>query len=330
MRCLKWHAGSLFVALSTWALAGLSAVALAQGPSQRFVSPEDLNDVQETGLTISKRVDEVNLVFTVTNSKGHFISNLTAGDLKLMDNHQPPQRIGYFQQQSNLPLRVALLIDLSDSIRGRFEYEKQAAGMFLKRILRPEVDEAFVVGFNGKVNLVQDTTGDVDELAKSIHTLASGGDTALYDAIVFAADKLRSGTESRVTRRAIILITDGMDTASKGIMTDAENATVRAEAVMYALSTNSPLERYPKGDAVLDLLTNPSGGHILPAHEKADLKAAFKNVEEALRSQYALGYHPAGFRLDGSFHPIEILPHKRGLNVQCRKGYFAPRQPSNP
>ncbi len=331
MRSLKWRAGSLFLVLGLLGLAGFFAVARAQDQGPReFVPPTGMGNAQDTGITISKRVDEVNLVFTVTDSKGHFISNLPATEFKFLDNHQPPQGIGYFQQQSDLPLRVALLIDLSDSIRGRFEFEKQAAGVFLRKILRPEVDKAFVVGFTGKVSLVQDTTGDVDQLAKSIQELNSGGDTALYDSVIFASKKLQSGTESRVTRRAIILISDGVDTASQSLLRDAEDASARAEVVMYALSTNSSLEPHPKGDAVLDSLTQPTGGHILPARAKEDLKSAFGQIEKALRSQYALGYHPADFKLDGSFRSIEILPHTPKLKVQCRTGYFAPRQPANP
>lgn len=323
MRCLKQRAGFLLAMLSAGALAGVSVIAQNVGPG---ANPQD---VEDSGLTISKRVDEVNLVFTVTDSRGHFISNLPATQFQLLDNHQVPRQIGYFQQQTNLPLRVALLIDLSDSIRGRFEFEKQAAGIFLKKVLRPNLDKAFVVGFNGRATLVQDTTGNVNQLGDSINKLESGGDTALYDAIILAADKLRTEVEGHVTRRAIILISDGMDTASKTIMRDAEQATARSEAVMYVLSTNSPFEPYPKGEAVLDLLSNPTGGHILPAHEKGDLKAAFENIEKALRSQYALGYRPAEFQWDGRFRTIEIRPQKSSLKVHCRKGYFAPRPMPN-
>jgi VWFA-related protein len=314
-------------------LLALTLVAASAGWSalaQEMLDPHaDQGDAEATGLTIAKRVDEVNLVFTVTDSRGRFISNLDASQLQFLDNHQPPQQIAYFQQQTNLPLRVALLIDLSDSIRGRFEFEKQAAGTFLKKILRPKVDQAFVVGFNDKAYLVQDMTGDVDQLADSIHKLESGGNTALYDAIILAANKLHSEVETRVTRRAIILISDGMDTASKAIMRDAEQAMAHAEAVMYVLSSNSPFEPYSKGEAVLELLSSPTGGRILPAHEKADLKTAFRDVEKTLRSQYAMGYKPAALQWDGGFRTIEIRPQKRGLKVRCRRGYFAPRQNLN-
>jgi VWFA-related protein len=324
----KRHKVFLFIGLWIFGVGICIAVAQDQAaPNSQPPSPPSLNEVENSGLTISARVDEVNLVFTVTDSRGRFVSNLAQDQFKFFDNHQPPERVGYFQQQSDLPLRVALLIDLSDSIRGRFEFEKKAASVFLKKILRPGIDEAFVVGFTGKVRLVEDTTGDVDQLAKAIQGLRSGGDTALYDAVIFASRKLQSGRRSRVMRKAIILISDGVDTASHAVMDDAEGAMVHTEAVLYALSTNPPTEAHPKGEAVLDLLTKPTGGHILAAREPQDLKSAFRSVEKALRSQYAVGYQPAALRQDGSYRSIEIQT-RPGLKVQCRRGYFAPRENS--
>lgn len=298
---------------------------LAVSPAAAFEDRKDAADVESTGITFTKRVDEVNLTFTVTDSKGHFVSALPKEAFKLLDNHQPPQAMGYFHPQTNLPLRVALLIDESDSIRGRFKFEQKAASIFLKRILRPDVDQAFVVGFSSTVNLASDTTGDVERLSRAIHSLKSEGETALYDALIYACKKLRENREPQITRRAIILITDGMDTRSSAILADAEEAAARADVLIYALSTNNLEEnRHPKGDAVLSLLTEPTGGHILPAREETDLKHAFGEIEKALRSQYAMGYHPADFKPDGSFRQIELLATRKGLKVQCRKGYFAP------
>jgi VWFA-related protein len=294
-------------------------------PVAAFEDRKDSSDVESTGITFTKRVDEVNLTFTVTDSKGHFVSALPKEAFKLLDNHQPPQAMGYFHPQTNLPLRVALLIDESDSIRGRFKFEQKAASIFLKKILRPDVDKAFVVGFSSTVNLASDMTGDIDQLSKGIHSLKSEGETTLYDAVIYACSKLRDNREAQVTRRAIILITDGEDTKSSAILADAEEAAARADVLIYALSTNNlEQNRHPKGDAVLSLLTEPTGGHILPAREEDDLKHAFSEIEKALRSQYAIGYHPADFKPDGSFRQIELLATRKGLKVQCRKGYFAP------
>ena len=280
-----------------------------------------------TGTTITKRVDEVNVVFTVTDSRGRFISNLPQSSFQVLDNHHAPQTVDYFVQQTGLPLRVALLIDLSGSIRGRFEFEQQAASVFLKKILRPGKDEAFVMGFDSHVHLIQDTTGDVSKLSSAIHHMNSGGNTALYDAVIHASNKLRASNGGGITRKAIILISDGMDTASKSILNDAVQAAERAETIVYVLSTNTLLEsKHPEGDEIMKQIAEPTGGHILPAREKDELKHGFAEIEKALRSQYAMGYHPTDFRSDGSFRSIEIIPDKLALRVQCRRGYFAPRE----
>ncbi len=219
---------------------------------------------------------------------------------------------------------MALLIDASDSIKHRFQFEQNAASEFLKDIVRPGKDKAFVVSFDGRVHQVHDFSDDVRALAKAVKSIKAGGNTALYDAVIFACNRLRNAPETQITRRAIILITDGMDTASRTFMHDAQEAAARAEVLVFALSTNDLIvDPYPKGEAVLDLLTGPTGGHILPARDESQLTKAFRQIEKALRNQYALGYQPANFDPDGKYRPVEVIPVKHGLKVQCRKGYFA-------
>lgn len=306
-------------------LAGLScATTLSAGQGG---PPPDNPTKQFAGLqsfTITREVNEINLIFTVTDEKGHLHTNLTQDDLQLLDNKKPPRRIEYFQRQSQLPLRIALLIDASSSILHRFNFEKKAAAMFLKKILRPSVDQAFVVAFDSKVQLVHDFTSDIKELEASFAHLRPGGNTALYDALVFATDKLRSRNDTFLTRRIIVLISDGMDTASRAIMYDAQQAPMRADTLLYALSTNQVIPSdYPKGEAALELLTRPTGGSVLPARDPNDLVRGFKRIENDLRSQYALGYTPLELEANGSFHTVQVLPKKGGLRVLCRRGYFA-------
>jgi VWFA-related protein len=149
----------------------------------------------------------------------------------------------------------------------------------------------------------------------------------LYDAIVFACDKLRARSEEQVTRKVVIIISDGDDTASHNLMYDAQTAALRSEVAMFALSTNDLVyDHYPRGEAVLNLLTRPTGGRILPAREDSQLKSAFRSVETTLRNQYALAYAPPDFKPDGSFRPIELIPRKPKLKVSCRKGYYARRE----
>lgn len=308
-------------------LFGLAALAPAQEPTAaRQFDPASPEPTEYTGITITKRVDAVNVVFTVTDGKGRFINNLPQSSFQVLDNHKVPQTVEYFEQQTNLPLRVALLVDLSDSIRGRFKFEQDAASTFLKRVLRPDKDEAFVIGFDQHIHVIQDPTGDQKKLSHSIHKISPGGNTALHDAIIRASNKLRAMSSGTVTRKAIILISDGIDTASKATLNEAIQATEHAEAIVYVISTNDLQQtKHPKGDEIMDLIARPTGGGILRGRDNADLKYAFGKIEQALRSQYAMGYHPADFHQDGSFRSIEITADQPAFKVQCRHGYFAPR-----
>jgi len=271
------------------------------------------------------QVNEVNLLFTVVDHKGKFISDLTLSDFHLLDDQLAPERVQSFQQQSNLPLRVALLIDVSGSVTARFEYEQQAANEFFKKILRPQ-DKAMVIGFNQKVQLQQDLTNDLISLHRAIKQLHVDGETALYDAVVFAADRLSQQSEQN-TRRVIILISDGENNSSHAIMNDAEQAAVRAGTPIYVLSTNDAhANHYTKGEAVMELLSRSTGGEILPAHEKSEVAGAFRQVEKALRSQYLLSYKPAKFQANGNYRSVALTALDPHLKVECRHGYYAPRE----
>jgi VWFA-related protein len=183
-------------------------------------------------------------------------------------------------------------------------------------------DKAFVVAFDSRVHLIHDLSDNVPALCKSVSSIEAGGEPALYDALIFSSNKLRTIPESQVTRRAIILISDGVDTASRALMHDGEEAAARAETVIVALSTNDPVF-HPQGEIVLDALTSPTGGGILPARDESQLTDAFGHIEKVLRNQYALAYQPAAFNLDGGYRRVEIVPRRHGFKVQCRKGYFA-------
>jgi VWFA-related protein len=310
-------------------LLAIAAVAQAPPPAMEGLlsSANAGNAPVPVSETISARVDEVNVVFTVSDASGKFVSHMSLDDLNVLDNRSAPERISYFQQQSDLPLRVGVLVDLSDSISARFAYEKLAAIGFLQKVLRPQVDQAFVVGFGSHVTLYHDFTSDIGALSNAVREMRAGGDTKLYDAIRFASAKLGSAPGPAWMRRAIILITDGEDTRSKTIMYDAIQSALHAETVIFALSSNDLGDGgYPHGEAVLELITRPTGGSVLPAHNKSRMARAFDRVNEALRNQYAIGYKPADFKPDGNFRTIQILPRQNKLRVQCRRGYFTPRE----
>ncbi len=288
--------------------------------------PSDSTLVTEyQDFTIAKQVDEVNLFLSVTDAKGRFVDNLTADDLKLLDNHKSPEKWNYFQARTNLPLSVILAVDVSSSVRERLHFEQQAASTFLKHILRGETDEAAIVAFGSTVQEKSaGMTGDTVALDTTIRKLQAGGETAMYDAIVLASHRLRANRKKSVVRPVIILITDGVDTASKATLKAAEEAAIRSEASIFALDANSIYETNPKGRLILEKLTHETGGFVLSARENSDLKDSFSKIEKILRCQYALGYPPPELEANGGFRSIEVTSSKHGLQVHARNGYYAP------
>jgi len=281
--------------------------------------------IDDPDFTISKQVDEVSLILTVTDSKGRFVDNLTADDIKILDNHKSPEKWNYFQARTNLPLSVILAVDISSSVRDRLHFEQQAASAFLQRILRKETDEAAIVAFGSTVQEKRASmTSDTKSLNAMIRSLQAGGETAMYDAIILASHRLRAERRKAVVRPVIILITDGVDTASKATLKQAEEAAVRSEAAIFALDANSIYETNPKGRLVLEKLTRETGGFVLSARENSDLKGSFSAIEKILRCQYALGYPPPGLEADGGFRSIEVTTGKAGLKTHARNGYYAP------
>ena len=307
-------------------VAGTASFVIAQqnqGPLALTATPAS----ESPEFRLVKRVDEVNLRFTVTDSRGHFQNQLTSEDFSVLDNHQPPAAIHFFQQQSTLPLRVGILLDVSSSVAPSFKTEQKAASVFLQKVMRPGYDQAFVVTFDKNVHLLQDWTSDPQAVFAKVRGLQAAGDTALYDAVTFACNKLRQKPAEMIARPVIILITDGEDTASVASLLDAEQVAARSEVILFALSTNVVTPGYyPKGEAVLDLLSGPTGGRILPARESFQLANAFGQIEQALRSEYVVGYQPADLKPDGSFRPVEVLPLKNKLQVRARRGYYAPKE----
>ena len=274
--------------------------------------------------TITTKVNEVNLAFTVMDKRGRFVGNLQPGDFALLDNHSAPERLTFFQQRSDLPLHLAVLIDASDSVKYRFKFEQSAAIEFIRKIMRPGTDRAFVVAFNDQVNTVQELTGNRKQVSKALKRVKSGGDTALYDAIIYAAHKLREYPEKQFTRRGIVVISDGMDTVKRSNLEQAKEAAARAEISIFTMSTNaSKFDINASGDAVLKNLAQSTGGIFVRGRDEDDIHFAFRDVERALRNQYVLAYNPADFRADGSYHMVEVVTHKRGLRTNCRKGYYA-------
>ncbi len=269
--------------------------------------------------------NEVYLVFAVTDRHGRFIKDLKQSDFALLDDNKAPAQVYSFTQQTNLPLRVGILIDTSTSIRRRFQFEQQAATSFLLQIMRPTSDRAFVEGFDVTPDYKQDWTNNLDLLSTGIDNLRAGGGTALYDAVYSACrDKLLTARGQEPVRKAIVLVSDGDDNQSHAYLEDAIKECQRAETNIYAISTDVSPSR-DRGDDVLQKMAAATGGKAFFPASLDDMPNSFKQIQDELRSQYALVYKPADFKADGSFRPIYLFCLDRKYMVRVRQGYFAPK-----
>ena len=276
--------------------------------------------------TIKKTVDEVNVVFTVTDKHGRFVKDLKKSDFKVIDDNKPAAQVLAFSSQTDLPLRVGLLIDASNSIRDRFRFEQEAAIEFLNDIIRPKSDRAFVIGFDTTAEITQDFTDRSDLLSHGVRMLRPGGGTALYDALYYACrDKLLKSGGDTAVRRAIILITDGNDNQSRVTREEAIEMAQKAEVIVYTISTNVSGVK-ERGDRVLERISDATGGRAFFPFKIQDVADAFSAIQDELRSQYFLAYKPVDFRADGRFRSIDIVADKKNLHIRAKKGYFAPNQ----
>lgn len=269
---------------------------------------------------------EVDLIFTVTDHHGHFVTGLQQQNFGLLDDGRPPERVISFKQQTNLPLRVGLMLDTSTSIRQRFQFEQQAATDFLLQVLRPE-DRAFVEGFDVQTELTQDFTNRIDLLDTGIRKLRPGGGTALFDSLYKTCrDQMLTLKGSGATRRAIVLVSDGDDNYSRAYESDAIKMCQRSETAVFTISTNYGPSK-DKGDDVLKQISDATGGEAFFPSALEQVATGFHSIEEALRSQYSLIYIPANFRQDGSFRTIYLQALDPRYSVRANKGYFAPSPP---
>ena len=292
--------------------------------SSESPAPETPEKSEET---IRVPVNEVNLVFTATDKHGRFVKNLKQEEIRVVDDHKAVDKFRSFSNQTDLPLRVGLLIDTSNSIRDRFQFEQQAAIEFLSQIMRPKADQAFVLGFDTVAEVTQDFTNNTEKLSSGVRMLRPGGGTALFDALYQASrDKLMKNSAGQAVRRAIILVSDGNDNQSRVTREQAIEMAQRAEVIVYTISTNTSgmIER---GDRILQRIADESGGRAFFPLKLQEVSDAFSEIQEELRSQYAVAYKPPDFKSDGSYRPIEITAANRKLHIRARKGYFAPLQP---
>jgi Ca-activated chloride channel homolog len=314
-------------------------------PRTREELPQDSDEVVkfDTNLT--------NIFFTAADKNKRFISDLKAEDIRVLEDGEP-QEIFTFQQNIDLPLSLAILIDTSASEERTLPDEKEAARAFLESVLRANKDEAAVISFTGETTLEQGFSGNLERLRRAIDHVefvppsgyigggvvvngtppisgtnqSLAGSTAIWDAIWATSEELLS-TSAEHTRRAIILLTDGDDTSSRMKMHDAIDRAQKADALIYAIGIG---DRYTfnvnEGD--LRKIAEKTGGRAyFPRHER-DLRDAFTQIQRDLREQYLVAYSPRNKARDGSYRRIEIqlvnpALRQQDLKLNYRAGYFA-------
>lgn len=301
------------IALSLWAQS--TSLPAAQKPER--AEPSDTRIILD--------VTRVNMLFTVTDKKGRFITDLGREDF-LVSEYKKPQTIVEFTAETDLPLRLAILIDTSNSIRDRFKFEQQAATEFITSVVRPRQDKAMVVSFDSSAELVADLMDDPEKLSAAVRSLRPGGGTALYDAIFFACrDKLQQDQPRHKFRRAVIILSDGDDNQSRVTRDQALEMAQKADSVIYAISTN--ISRIDTdGDKVLKYLTAETGGQAFFPFKVQDLAQSFENIANELRHQYNIFYRPDPLKTDGLYHTVDLkVKGRKDLMVRARKGYYAPK-----
>jgi Ca-activated chloride channel family protein len=293
----------------------------AQAPKQPQPNEDERN-------RITLDVTRVQLLFTVSDKKGRFVTDLGKNDFELAEGKKP-QNIIEFSAETDLPLRLAILIDTSNSIRERFKFQQEAATDFINTVVRPRQDKALVVSFDTSAELVADLTDDTEKLAQAVRGLRAGGGTALYDAVFFACrDKLMQDQPAYKFRRAMVILSDGEDNQSRWTREQALEMAHKADVVIYTISTN--ITRIPTdGDRVLKYFAQETGGLAFFPFQSRDLAQSFENIANELRHQYNVLYRPDPLKTDGLYHTVDVkVKNRKDLVVRARHGYYAPTLPT--
>ncbi len=323
-----------------------SALAMAQqpNPSAPPAPPASQEPIQKSQTVIPVQVNLVDVLFTVLDRRNKLVPALEKQDFKVTDDNAV-QEIRHFSKQSDLPLRIGMLLDTSNSIRDRIKFEQDAANNFLFSVLRYGKDEAFVMTFDDEPQVVQGFTGDTGMLRDQILRTRAGGGTAVYDAIYDACVRELShpprpaGDQPDVVRRVMILISDGEDNLSSHTRAEAIEMAQRTSVVIYTISTStqwitlddpskekSGNRKYhlTDGDKILQALAEETGGRAFYPYHVDDLDQSFQDIGDELRNQYSIAYNPSNHAFDGRYHKIKIdVPEHKGYQVRARRGYFA-------
>ncbi len=318
----------------------LGAACLAQAPPKGKPADDD------APAPIKVDVNVVNILASVRDKRGALIPNLEKNEFTILEDGKA-QTIKYFTRETDLPLTIGLLIDVSRSQENLIDIERHAASEFFTQVLRKK-DEAFLISFGEEAELLQDFTNSARMLTSAMNglkvssgvsgvgpgpvpTMSDPRGTVLYDAVYLAAtEKLKT----EVGRKVIVVITDGVDQGSRLKIDQAVEAAQKADAVIYSIDYSDPgfyggfggFGGFGGGDSALNKMSNETGGHVFKVDRKHPLDQVFRDLQEEMRSQYSIGYTPTNDVKDGSYRKLEVKTTRKDLKVQARKGYYAVKQ----
>jgi VWFA-related protein len=330
--------------------------------SRRLLKGQDAKDT-----TFSADVNVVNVFATVRDKQGKIVRDLTKDDFTLEEDGRP-QVIRYFSQESNLPLTLGLLVDTSMSQRRVLGEERAASYRFLDQVLREDKDHAFLIHFDHEVELLQDLTSSRKKLDTALSELElpqgqrprgqwggaggggypgggghRGGGTLLYDAILLASNELM---KKQPGRKALILLTDGVDNGSKSFLSNAVESAQRADTLVYSILFEDRDSSggfgfggggmgrrgggYPRGGSdrpdgkkVLERIARQTGGAFFEVSGKQPINKVYDQIQEDLRNQYSIGYSPEKSDAGSGFRHIHLGAKQADLEVRTREGYYA-------
>jgi len=307
-------------------------------------APPAAQKPDEEPAPIQVDVDVVNILCSVRDRRGGLVANLEKDDF-IVSEDGTPQTIKYFSRETDLPLTIGLLVDVSVSQESLIEIERRAAYQFFTQVLRKK-DLAFLMSFGGEAELLQDYTNSpgllergleklrVNSSVSGIHpgpvpTVNQPRGTVLFDAVYLAA---REQLRHQVGRKALVLITDGVDQGSRVERDEAIEAAQKADAIIYSIYYFDPNAYYRGGrmfggvsDSDLRRMSEQTGGRLLKVNKRNPLEKVFTDIQQEMRSQYSIGYTPTNDEKDGGFRRLEVRTRDKNLKVQARRGYYAVR-----
>ena len=338
MSRIYWALGSSLVTILIALSPAPSGGAVAQ---QKKQSQEGRPQSQEVpGPTIRLGTQLVNVLFSVTDKQSRYVNDLTESDVKVLEDGKP-QEIFTFKRERDLPLTMAILVDVSNSVLPVLPQLTNAGSRFVNSVMRPNKDKAAVIEFGGETTLVQDLTASPALLRRGLADIVRNapppwarhspppiipgspkGGTSIFDSVIAVCTDLLA---KEVGRKTIILFTDGYDTTSFTDRAEAVEEALRAEVVIYAIGIGDPAEDGVDRKA-LEKLCEPTGGRAFVPKDGAGLDQAFEQLERELRQQYLVAYEPANMATDGKFRKIEVrIANRKDMRVRHRRGYYAPK-----